>query len=277
MKIDNQPKISTHNHWILENDILFSEWHRHTPKKAIQVLLSGVEPKNFRLLVRMLYHWATGEYKVQRKLQKTLIERYLHQDKYYTLRNSASSSKLLMKIDYRPKISMHNHLFLNLVESFIFVKIIVEKGKPFFRKEQTKCLIVLSLNPKVWPFIWNMVLFISSKFLNAQFLLSHFLSQKIIFYTGFCICDCTVSWKGRLCCNCLAAKKETKLEHKLPYLLTCLSRIRVKATRCYPKLHAHPNYDPLCPHFNHSINAGLFATHTKYTDLPVFASKLHSF
>ena len=39
-----------------ENDILFSEWHRHTQKKEIRVLLSGVEPKTFRLLVRMLYH-----------------------------------------------------------------------------------------------------------------------------------------------------------------------------------------------------------------------------
>ena len=37
------------------------EWHRHTRKKEIQVLLSGVEPKTFRLLVRMLYHWATGD------------------------------------------------------------------------------------------------------------------------------------------------------------------------------------------------------------------------
>ena len=33
-------------------------------KKEIQVLvqvLSGVEPNTFRLLVRMLYHWATGD------------------------------------------------------------------------------------------------------------------------------------------------------------------------------------------------------------------------
>ena len=43
-----------------ENDALFSKWHRHTRKK-IRVLLSGVEPKTFRLLVRMLYHWATGD------------------------------------------------------------------------------------------------------------------------------------------------------------------------------------------------------------------------
>ena len=43
-----------------ENDELFNEWHRHTGKKEIRELLSGVEPKTFRLLVRMLYHWATG-------------------------------------------------------------------------------------------------------------------------------------------------------------------------------------------------------------------------
>ena len=30
-------------------------------KKEIRVLLSGVEPNAFRLLVRMLYHWATGD------------------------------------------------------------------------------------------------------------------------------------------------------------------------------------------------------------------------
>ena len=30
-------------------------------KKEIRVLLSGVEPKTSRLLVRMLYHWATGD------------------------------------------------------------------------------------------------------------------------------------------------------------------------------------------------------------------------
>ena len=30
-------------------------------KKNIRVLLSGVEPKSFRLLVRMLYHLATGD------------------------------------------------------------------------------------------------------------------------------------------------------------------------------------------------------------------------
>ena len=63
---------------------------------------------------------------------------------FSTLRNSAPSSKLLMKIDNWTKISMHNHLFLNLVKSFTIVKIFAEKGKPFFRKEQAKCLIVLS-------------------------------------------------------------------------------------------------------------------------------------
>ena len=41
--------------------IFFSEWHRHTRKKKIWVLLSGVEPMTFRLQVRMLYHWATGD------------------------------------------------------------------------------------------------------------------------------------------------------------------------------------------------------------------------
>ena len=30
-------------------------------KKEIRVLLSGVEPKTLRLLVRMLYHWASGD------------------------------------------------------------------------------------------------------------------------------------------------------------------------------------------------------------------------
>ena len=44
----------------IENDVLSSKWHRHTWKK-IGVLLSGVEPKTFRLLVRMLYHLATGD------------------------------------------------------------------------------------------------------------------------------------------------------------------------------------------------------------------------
>ena len=35
-----------------ENDLLF----KLTGKKEIHVLLSGVEPKPFQLLVRMLYH-----------------------------------------------------------------------------------------------------------------------------------------------------------------------------------------------------------------------------
>ena len=39
----------------------FSKWHRQTRKKKFRVLPSGVEPKTFRLLVRMLYHWATGD------------------------------------------------------------------------------------------------------------------------------------------------------------------------------------------------------------------------
>ena len=39
-----------------DNDLLFSERHRHTRKKEMRVLLIGVEPKTFRLLVRMLYH-----------------------------------------------------------------------------------------------------------------------------------------------------------------------------------------------------------------------------
>ena len=39
----------------LENDVLFSEWHRQIRKKKIRVVLSGVEPKTL-LLVLMLYH-----------------------------------------------------------------------------------------------------------------------------------------------------------------------------------------------------------------------------
>ena len=39
-----------------ENDVLFSERHSQTRKKEILVLLSGVVPKTFPLLVRMLYH-----------------------------------------------------------------------------------------------------------------------------------------------------------------------------------------------------------------------------
>ena len=121
-----------------------------------------------------------------------------------------------------------------------------------------------------------MVLFIN--FLDAQFLLSHFLSQQIIFYTGFFISVVALYLEKKdFSYNCSAAKKETKLDHKLPYLLTRLSRIRVKATRGYPKLHAHPNYDPLCPRLNHGINVGLFARQARHTDLLVFTSKLHSF
>ena len=41
------------NEWYME---FFSRRHRHTRKK-IRVLLSGVEPMTFRLLVWMLYHW----------------------------------------------------------------------------------------------------------------------------------------------------------------------------------------------------------------------------
>ena len=45
-----------------ENDVLFSTWHRHTQKK-IWVLLSGVEPKTFRLLhvVRMFNGFSSHE------------------------------------------------------------------------------------------------------------------------------------------------------------------------------------------------------------------------
>ena len=39
---------------IQESDAAYSE-------KEIRVLLLGVEPKTFQLLVRMLYHWATGD------------------------------------------------------------------------------------------------------------------------------------------------------------------------------------------------------------------------
>ena len=39
----------------------YSKSHRQTRKKEIRVLLSGVEPKTFRLLVRLLYHRATGD------------------------------------------------------------------------------------------------------------------------------------------------------------------------------------------------------------------------
>ena len=70
-------------------------------------------------------------------------------------------------------------------------------------------------------------------------------------------------------------KKEMKLEHQLPHLLSRLGHTHVKATHGYPKLHACPNYHPLCPRSNCSINAKLFARKTKYTDL--LTSKLRSF
>ena len=54
--------------WHEENDVLFSRWHRQTRKKETRVLLSGVETKTFRLLVRMLYHWATGDSRELRPL-----------------------------------------------------------------------------------------------------------------------------------------------------------------------------------------------------------------
>ena len=31
-------------------------------KKKIRVLPTGIEPKTSQFLVRMLYHWATGDY-----------------------------------------------------------------------------------------------------------------------------------------------------------------------------------------------------------------------
>ena len=49
------------NNDLNENDLLFSKLHRHTRKKKIRVLLSGVEPKTFRLLVWTLYHRATED------------------------------------------------------------------------------------------------------------------------------------------------------------------------------------------------------------------------
>ena len=44
------------------------KWHSHTRKKDIQVLLSGVEPKTFQLLVPVLYHRATGDSRELRPL-----------------------------------------------------------------------------------------------------------------------------------------------------------------------------------------------------------------
>ena len=124
-----------------------------------------------------------------------------------------------------------------------------------------------------------MVLFISSNFLDAQFLLSHFLSRKLHSILAFFISVIALYLENKnfVVVVWLLIKKETKLEHKLPHLLTCLGHIRVKATHDYPKLHAHPNHHPLCLYFNCSIhvNAELFARQTKYTDL--LTSKLHSF
>ena len=45
----------------IENDVLFSNDTGKLGKEKFRVLLSGVELKTFRLLVRMLYHWATGD------------------------------------------------------------------------------------------------------------------------------------------------------------------------------------------------------------------------
>ena len=38
----------------------FSKWHRRLGRKVIQILPTGDEPMTFCLLVKMLYHWATG-------------------------------------------------------------------------------------------------------------------------------------------------------------------------------------------------------------------------
>ena len=43
---------------IIWKTMFFSQWHRHTRKRKIRVLPTGVEAMTFRLLVRMLYHWA---------------------------------------------------------------------------------------------------------------------------------------------------------------------------------------------------------------------------
>ena len=54
-------------HQVMEINVIEWEWcviqlwHRQTRKKNFRVLLSGVEPENFRILVRMLCHWATGD------------------------------------------------------------------------------------------------------------------------------------------------------------------------------------------------------------------------
>ena len=44
-----------------ENDVLFSAWHRNTKNKEIQDLSTEIEPITFRLLVRLPYHYATGD------------------------------------------------------------------------------------------------------------------------------------------------------------------------------------------------------------------------
>ena len=42
---------------LIHNDVLFSEWYRHTRKKKIRVLLSGVEPKTFPFIrLKISYH-----------------------------------------------------------------------------------------------------------------------------------------------------------------------------------------------------------------------------
>ena len=53
----NLPLTGPHNWYIFENDFFSaSDTRRHTRKKKIRVLPSGVEPKTFRLLVQMVYH-----------------------------------------------------------------------------------------------------------------------------------------------------------------------------------------------------------------------------
>ena len=53
-------------------------WHRHTWKKKFRVLPTGVEPKTFRLLVRMLCHWATGDSWELRPLNQVRVTNILH-------------------------------------------------------------------------------------------------------------------------------------------------------------------------------------------------------
>ena len=68
-----------HKQITIENDVC-SEWHRHTWKKEIRVLLSGVEPKIFWLLVWVRHYWATGDSWELRPLFKNLATRSaLHQ------------------------------------------------------------------------------------------------------------------------------------------------------------------------------------------------------